>query len=54
MRRAAVSGASAIDPGSLPSPTEVAPAVLTVLEGIPPSASGSWVGVDGAPVVQNH
>jgi hypothetical protein len=48
------SGGSTIDPESLRSPTEVAPALLTVLEGISPSASGSWVGVDGTPVVQNH
>lgn len=51
MRRIAAAGGSTIDPSSLPSPDDVAPRLLAVLEEISPEETGGWVGLDGSRVL---
>jgi NAD(P)-dependent dehydrogenase (short-subunit alcohol dehydrogenase family) len=47
MRRMAAAGKSSLDPSALPLPEEVAPQLLTVLDGVGLDRSGRWLNLQG-------
>jgi NAD(P)-dependent dehydrogenase (short-subunit alcohol dehydrogenase family) len=47
MRRIAAAGRSSLDPSALPSPEDVAPQLLAVLDGLGLDRSGRWLNLQG-------